>query len=99
LTGVRTQQVDTRYHFIQENTKDGMIKMDFLEDLIRIDTQIKREYFDRSAASIKDSSSISVGVRFYRPGEVNWSRTGQNDFFSGDNTNHLLTRCINVIIQ
>jgi hypothetical protein len=30
-TGVRTRHVDTRYHFIQENVEDGIIKIEFVK--------------------------------------------------------------------
>jgi hypothetical protein len=33
LTGVRTQHVDTRYHFIRENQEDKIIKVEFVKSI------------------------------------------------------------------
>ena len=30
-TGVRSQHVDTRYHFIRENVDDGIVKVEFVK--------------------------------------------------------------------
>jgi hypothetical protein len=30
LTGVRSMHLDTRYHFIRENVKDGSVKVEFV---------------------------------------------------------------------
>jgi hypothetical protein len=32
-TGVRTQHVDTRYHFIRENQEDEIIKVEFVKSV------------------------------------------------------------------
>jgi sulfatase maturation enzyme AslB (radical SAM superfamily) len=32
-SGVRTQHVDTRYHFVRENLEDGIIKIEFVKSV------------------------------------------------------------------
>jgi ketol-acid reductoisomerase len=32
-SGVRTQHIDTRYHFVRENLDDGIIKIEFIKSV------------------------------------------------------------------
>jgi hypothetical protein len=70
-SGVRTWHVDTRYHFVQENLEEGIIKIEFVKSVDN-----KSDIFNKNVTQEFYENHVEKFLEEYIEGEYNGWRFG-----------------------